>query len=111
GRSSADAARTDLFEKVFIGIYDDDGTVNFFDVEEAPPRNQPPANTLSLAELVEVMRRQVMVRNEGVAADERYGPDDPAWSPPAGALPGGLEEEQALEFEDTLSDDDHEDET
>lgn len=110
GRSSADAPRTDLFEKVFIGLYDDDdGTVGFFDVEHAPPRNQPPANCLSLAELVEVMRGQVTVRNEGVAADERYAPDDPAWSAPAGTLPSGLEEDEALEFEDTLSDEDGDD--
>lgn len=104
GRSSADAARTDLFEKVFIGIYDDDGSVGFFDVEQAPPRNQPPANSISLADLVDVMRTQVTLRNEGVAADERYAADDPAWAPPAGTLPSGLESEEGLTFEEALSD-------
>jgi hypothetical protein len=65
-----------------------------------------PGETIRLAELVEVMRGQVTVRNEGVAPDERYVADDPAWSPPAGTLPSGLEEDEALEFEDTLSDED-----
>lgn len=104
GRSSADAPRSDLFEKVYIGLFTDDGVVEFFDVEDAPPRNQPPANTITLAQLVEVMRGQVVVRNEGVAPEDRYAPDDPAWAPPAGSLPEGLEADEPLEFEEAISD-------
>lgn len=104
GRLTADAARSDLFEKVYIGLCGAGGGVEFFDVEDAPPRNQPPLNTLSLAELIDVMRGEVVVRNEGVAAEERYAPEDPDWQPPEGTLPAGLDVEEALEFEDTLAD-------
>lgn len=103
GRDSADAARSDLFEKVFIGLFTDDGTVEFFDVERRPPRNQPPADTISLAELIEAMCRDVTVRNEGVAPEERYAPDDPAWRVPDDSLPEGIEVEAPLEFEDAIS--------
>jgi hypothetical protein len=104
GRDSADAARSDLFEKVYIGLFADDGTVEFFDVERPPPRNQPPADTNSLAELIEAMRRDVIVRNEGVAPEERYAPDDPDWQVPDDSLPEGIEVEEPLEFEDAISD-------
>lgn len=104
GRASADAARTDLFEKVYIGLFTDDGAVEFFDVEHAPPKNQPPANTVSLVELIEIMRSEVIVRNEGVAPEERYAPDDPTWTPPAGSLPEGLEGDQPLVFEEAITD-------
>ena len=94
GRTTADATRSDLFEKVYIGLFDDDGTVGFFDVEDAPPRNQPPANTITLAQLVDAMRTAVVVRNEGVAPEDRYAPEDPAWSTPP--LPEGVEMEGPL---------------
>lgn len=104
GRTTADAARTDLFEKVYIGLFDDDGSVGFFDVEQAPPRNQPPATTITLAELVAAMRAAVVVRNEGVAPEERYAPDDPDWAMPAGTLPEGVELEEPLEDVSTPED-------
>lgn len=104
GRDAADAARSDLFEKIYIGLFTDDGTVEFFDVERYPPRNQPPADTISLAELMEAMRRDVIVRNEGVAPEERYARDDPAWQVPDDSLPEGIEVEEPLEFEDAISD-------
>jgi hypothetical protein len=104
GRESADAARTDLFEKVYIGLFTDDGAVEFFDVEDAPPRNQPPANTITLAQLVELMRGEVIVRNEGVAPEDRYAADDPSWTPPPGSLPEGLEADEPLDFDEAISD-------
>src|SRR5690606_6621887 len=105
GRASVDD-RPDLFEKVYIGLFTDDGSVEFFDVEDAPPKNQPPRNVSTLAQLVDSMCRTVRVRNEGVAPEDRYAPDDPTWSVPPGTLPEGLEEEQPLEFEEAISDGD-----
>lgn len=104
GRDSADAARSDLFEKVYIGLFTDDGRVEFFDVEKAPPQNQPPKDTISLAELIEVMRAAVTLRNEGVAPEERYTPDDPAWIVPEGSLPEDIEIEEPLDFEEAIGD-------
>jgi hypothetical protein len=104
GRAAADATRSDLFEKVYICLFTDDGALEFFDVEDAPPKNQPPARTISLGELVEIMRAEVILRNEGVSEEDRYAADDPAWVPPAGVLPEGLEVEEPLEFEDAISD-------
>lgn len=106
GRTSADALRSDLFEKVYIGLFTDDGALEFFDVENAPPRNQPPTNTISLAHLVAVIRGAVVVRNEGVTPEERYAPEDPAWAPPAGTLPDGLEADDPLVFEEAISGED-----
>jgi hypothetical protein len=102
GRDSADAVRSDLFEKIYIGLFTDDGAVEFFDVDQAPPRNQPPKNTISLAELIDVMRTAVVVRNEGVAPEERYAADDPNWDRPP--LPPGIETEQPLTFADAIDD-------
>lgn len=104
GRASADALRSDLFEKVYIGLFTDDGALEFFDVEMAPPRNQPPTNTLSLSQLIEIMCSEVVVRNEGVSAEDRYSPDNPDWTPPANSLPEGLEADEPLQFEAAISD-------
>jgi hypothetical protein len=104
GRGSADAARSDLFEKVYVGLFTDDGGVEFFDVESAPPHNQPPTNTITLVRLVDIMRGEVIVRNEGVAPEDRYAPDDATWVVPAGSLPEGLEVEEPLGFEEAISD-------
>lgn len=104
GRSAADASRTDLFEKVYVGLFTRDGEVSFFDVGNAPPRNQPPRDTITLSELVEIMRTSVIVRNEGVSPEERYAVDDPAWVPPEGSLPEFIETERPLEFEEALED-------
>lgn len=105
GRPSADSPRHDLFEKVFIALFGDDGFVEFFDVEDAPPRNQPPTNTISLAQLVEQMRTAVTIRNEGVSPEERYSLDDPAWTSPEGSLPADIDEEPPLDFEEALDQD------
>lgn len=108
GRTSADALWTDLLEKVYVGLFDDDGTVGFFDVEDAPPRNQPPANTMPLAQLMEAMRTAVVVRNEGVAPEGRYARDDPGWSVPTGTLPEGVEMEAPLDDVAALEESDDE---
>jgi hypothetical protein len=94
GRTAADAARTDLFEKAYIGLFDDNGAVEFFDVEDSPARNQPPRNIITLAALVRAMRAAVLLRNEGVTPESRYAPDDPEWSAPP--LPEGLDMEDPL---------------
>lgn len=102
GRDSADAVRSDLFEKVYVGLFTDEGSVEFFDVERPPPRNQPPKDTVSLADLIQTMRQNVVLRNEGVAPEERYAADDPTWVPDD-SLPEGIEVEEPLEFEDAIS--------
>lgn len=67
-RSSAQDARFDRFEKVYIGLFnpDDitDGTVGFFDVEQKPPRNGKPRNLLTLEAVVGALDRLVKDRNE-----------------------------------------------
>ena len=104
GRLSPDASRSDLFEKVYVGLFEDDGSVAFFDVQNAPRRNQPPQETLSLADLVEVMRMSVTIRNEGISPEERYAPDDAMWRIPENSLPVGLDIEDPLEFEQAIRD-------
>ena len=108
GRPSADAARSDLFEKVYIGLFDDDGAVGFFDVEQPPPRNQYPAAVITLGDLITTMRDGVVVRNEGVSPEDRYAPDDPGWV--ARPLPMGVEVDEDLTFEDAISSDEDLDE-
>ncbi|MFC9789060.1 hypothetical protein [Rhodococcus sp. NPDC127528] len=74
----AEDTRYDLFERVFIGLYETDGpdrgAVRFFDVEEAPPRNGRPTvkQTLSFDEFVAIVRGEVERRN-------RFAP---SWSDP-----------------------------
>jgi hypothetical protein len=104
GRNSADAVRSDLFEKIYIGLFTDDGAVDFFDVERTPPRNQPPTDTISLAQLIEATQRSVTVRNEGITPEERYAPPDPRWEPPPHTLPAGIEIDDPLAFEDAIDD-------
>ncbi len=50
------------------------------------------------------MRGEVVIRNEGVTPEERYAPDDPTWTVPAGSLPEGLEVEEPLGFDQAISD-------
>lgn len=104
GRASADATRPDLFEKVYIGLFTEDGSVEFFDVEQPPLRNQPPTTTVSLTQLIDVMRREATIRNEGVAPEERYATDDLSWTVPAGTLPEDIGVEKPLAFEDAIGD-------
>ncbi|MGB3369587.1 MAG: hypothetical protein WBD41_30035 [Rhodococcus sp. (in: high G+C Gram-positive bacteria)] len=70
----AEDTRYDLFEKVFIGLYDTDGEVRFFDVDESPPRNGRPTNaqTLSFEEFTAVVHGEVERRNKFA----------PTWSEP-----------------------------
>jgi hypothetical protein len=65
----AEDPRNDLFERMFIGLYEpegaDRGAVRFFDVESSPPRNGRPseAATLSFGEFVEQVLSEVHRRN------------------------------------------------
>ena len=65
----AEDPRHDLFERVFIGLYEqrgpDRGAVRFFDVEDAPPRNGRPSEkaTLSFDDLIGVIETEVNRRN------------------------------------------------
>lgn len=65
----ADDPRSDLFERVFIGLYEQAGEhrgiVRFFDVETAPPRNGRPSDnaTIGFDELIEVVIDEVNRRN------------------------------------------------
>src|SRR4051794_3321178 len=65
----AEDPRYDLFERVFIGLYeqsgDNKGATRFFDVETPPPRNGRPSDkvTLSFDELVEAIKAEVNRRN------------------------------------------------
>lgn len=70
----AEDTRHDLFEKVYIGLYDSEGAVRFFDVENAPPRNgRPPESiTLSFDDFVDSVHAEVERRN-------RFAP---TWSEP-----------------------------
>jgi hypothetical protein len=56
-----------LFEKVFIGLYDTSpnnfGRVGFFDVMDAPPRNGRPEKLLGFAELIQRIRDTYDARN------------------------------------------------
>lgn len=59
-----------LFERVFIGLYDTDphrfGEVIFFDVKRAPPKSGRPKDPLSFAELVDEIRRTYDARNSPI---------------------------------------------
>jgi len=65
----ADDPRYDLFERVFIGLYETDdrkrGAVRFFDVETPPPRAGRPDTsvTISFPELVAAISAEVSRRN------------------------------------------------
>ncbi len=54
----------DLFEKIFVGLYETDGSdLRFFDVEKAPPKQGRPLATLSYAEFLEEVYRAYLRRN------------------------------------------------
>lgn len=59
-----------LFEAVFIGLYDTDparfGDVTFFDVRKAPPKSGRPEDMMSFEELVTEIRRTYDLRNSPV---------------------------------------------
>jgi hypothetical protein len=102
GRAGPDA-RFDLFEEVYIGLFDEAGEVTFFDVRRPPRRNQPPAESdiITLRELVDRIDSAIVFRNTGVLRDERYADDDPAWQLPL-PLPAGVEEEPPLTIDDVI---------
>lgn len=116
GRAGPES-RFDLFEMVYVGLFDDaTGAVRFFDVRQAPPKNQPPgeADTINFEQLVDRIDSEVVYRNTGVYRDERYADDDPNWTVPAGTLPEGLENEAPSTLDDVIenageSDEDGED--
>jgi hypothetical protein len=72
----------DAFEKIYIALYEPDGTdLKFFDVAEAPPKNKRPANLLSYAEFLEATYRAYLKRNHSDfkwadAGDEPLDPTD-----------------------------------
>jgi hypothetical protein len=103
GRAGPDA-RFDLFEQVFIGLFDNVGHVRFFDVRQSPRRNQPPAesDTISLVDVLDGLDDAVVFRNTGVSRNERYAEDDSDWAAPAGSLPADLEAEEPLTLEEVI---------
>jgi hypothetical protein len=76
----AEDPRHDLFERVFIGLYEQAGehrgAVRFFDVETPPPRNGRPAgnSAISFEEVVQAIRDEVDRRNRSA----------PTWAEPDG---------------------------
>jgi hypothetical protein len=67
----------DKFEKIYIALYEPDGSsIRFFDVENAPPKNGPPANTVNFTEFLDHVYHAYLHRNhaEFQWAD---GDDDP----------------------------------
>jgi hypothetical protein len=103
GRAGPEA-RFDLFEQVFIGLFDQAGHVRFFDVRQSPRRNQPPkeSDTISLADVLDRLDDAVVLRNTGVSRNERYAEDDPSWAVPAGSLPADLESEEPLTLDEVI---------
>jgi hypothetical protein len=59
-----------LFEAVFIGLYETDpqnfGEVSFFDVRNAPPRSGRPNDSMGFAELVEAIKQTYDARNSPI---------------------------------------------
>jgi hypothetical protein len=103
GRASPDG-RFDLFEYVFIGLFNEIGQVRFFDVRQPPRMNQPPpdSDTVSFEQLIELIDDAVVLRNTGVSRHERYADPDENWTPPAGSLPVGLEQEGSLTLDEVI---------
>lgn len=55
----------DRFEKIYIGLYEPDGgDLRFFDVEEAPPKQGRPAQTLDYREFLNAVYHAYLRRNE-----------------------------------------------
>jgi hypothetical protein len=103
GRAGPEA-RFDLFEHVYVGLFDETGHVRFFDVRQSPRRNQPPdeSETISLTHMLDVLDDAVVLRNTGVSRNERYAEEDPNWTPPAGSLPPDLETEAPLTLDEVI---------
>lgn len=103
GRTGPDA-RFDLFEQVYVGLFDERGHVRFFDVRQPPRENQPPpdSETISLADVLGALDDAVVLRNTGVNRHERFAEDDPKWAPPADSLPAGLDSEKPLTLDEVI---------
>jgi hypothetical protein len=55
----------DRFERIYIGLYEPDGSnLRFFDVQNAPPKNGRPAQTLSYREFLGEVYHAYLRRNE-----------------------------------------------
>lgn len=89
GRDAAHAARFDTFEQVYIGLFDREGRVGFFDVDSAPPRNQMPVSLLTLTQLLDHMEEGVKARHF-VGGNDRFAEDDPDWNPPESPVESAL---------------------
>ena len=65
--------RNELFERIFIGLYNPEGNIQFFDVMQQPPiRGMPPSeNLLTLAQFVGVVIHEYKGRNN---VDFDFGP-------------------------------------
>ena len=81
GRDAAHAARFDTFEQVYVGLFDHEGRLGFFDVEDAPPRNQIPGRLLTLHGLLDRIESGVQERHL-VGGDDRFADDQEGWLPP-----------------------------
>ena len=103
GRAGPDA-RFDLFEQVFVGLFDEAGNVRFFDVQKPPRMNQPPppSDTISMADVLDHLDDAVVFRNTGVSRNERYAEDDPNWMAPVDSLPTDLETEEPLTLDEVI---------
>lgn len=89
GRDAAHAARFDTVEQVYVGLFDREGRVGFFDVDDAPPRNQIPGRLLTLTQLLDRMEAGVKARHL-VGGNDRLAEDDPDWSPPGSTVESAL---------------------
>jgi len=94
GRDSPDSIRYDRFEAVYIGLFDDNGSVGFFDVMDKPRKNQPPSVAFGLDELIARILRGTTHRHVN---SRTYEPDDPEWVPPV-AVEGMAEERVDTDF-------------
>lgn len=89
GRDSANASRYDTFEQVYIGLFDAEGRVGFFDVEDAPPRNQIPGRLLTLQQML--LRIEAGVNERHLASgDDKFAADHRDWTPPHSAIESAL---------------------
>lgn len=76
GRTEPDDA-IDKFEKIYIALYEPDGSaLQFFDVQEAPPKNDRPKRTLTYSDFLTDVYHEYLGRNE---AEFRWadGDEDP----------------------------------
>lgn len=91
GRDSANAPRYDTFEQVYIGLFDVEGRVGFFDVGDAPPRNQMPGRLLTLQQML--LRVEAAVSERHLAGgNDKFATDRRGWTPPLSAIESALSE-------------------